>query len=1004
MPDQIYIGNFPKGLVNNLLPFNIDNNAFPYLLQISISGGVGLKKKRGTSLFLVESGTRYPICKCCLNFPWQFLSSCSTLMAGEGNLLTGPWTQGPTLIPVTLEANSSIVPGSVVVVGNTTGNTYVDTNQDGILLVSNMPSGTIIYSTGVIQLNVSETSLTGTFSYYPSLPVLGLEDFVKPGPSTQFPLLIAFDTTYAYQVDQTGMPFFYSVSFYKNTNNPVVLDNFDYAQFWSCNYQNAFWVTNNNPGFNFMKLTNGPNSIQAATATRASIRLTAHGLNAGDFIFINEVTGPIGSGAAAGQSINGLTGIVVATGFTPNGFNADFLGMNTGTSLGTFVPGANGFGGIAQYLTTNIVGQDGIRWYDGDPTGTDHLPDTTGRGWVNFAPPLTGNIAGVSIDDEQQGVYYLVGALAIVPFKDRLLFFSPYIQTSSSVAIPLTDVVLWSWNGTPYYSALVPTVPDGQETFDVRAYYVDQTGFGGYLPAGISQPILTVLKNEDVILVGFGGAGTKSRFVYTSNDLQPFLFYFINSQLPSSSTFSGISLDRGGIDIGQYGITITTQQSCERIDLEIPDMVFQIQALNNGQQRVNAVRDFFREWIYFTFPIGNGKAASSSWIYPVQSLLWNYRDNTWAILRENFTHQGTFRKGSQYTWATLPFPTWNDWRESWNSGSSQALVPSIIGGTPQGYVLVKGEGTSEAVSGYISNIANDGSNNTQITSFNHCVNIGDYLSFGGPSIGMVILTSDANTFTVDIPFPGVVNGSITAITQSTQAVVSLEWFPASTSPFINSYFVGQTVSISGVVGMTELNGNIYTVMAVTPNSITLNVDSTGFTAYSSGGTVTLVSSIGLGSFSRLTLPLLQTKQFPIYWNEGRQVRVGVQKYLFDRTENGEVTINIYLSQDPTSIWNYGAIVPSDNNVINSSLVYSQTIFTCPESINLGLTTYTSNLQMPTAASQFQIWHRMNTSLIGNTFQLGVTLSDAQMRDLNIATSEVALHAIQIMVDKGPHLC
>jgi hypothetical protein len=53
--------------------------------------------------------------------------------------------------------------------------------------------------------------------------------------------------------------------------------------------------------------------------------------------------------------------------------------------------------------------------------------------------------------------------------------------------------------------------------------------------------------------------------------------------------------------------------------------------------------------------------------------------------------------------------------------------------------------------------------------------------------------------------------------------------------------------------------------------------------------------------------------------------------------------------------------------------------------------------MPTADSQYQIWHRVNTSLIGDTFQVGITLSDAQMRNLVYATSEIDLHGIILTV-------
>ena len=84
---------------------------------------------------------------------------------------------------------------------------------------------------------------------------------------------------------------------------------------------------------------------------------------------------------------------------------------------------------------------------------------------------------------------------------------------------------------------------------------------------------------------------------------------------------------------------------------------------------------------------------------------------------------------------------------------------------------------------------------------------------------------------------------------------------------------------------------------------------------------------------------------------------------------------IFLSQNDSSAYN-------DPMKTNNSLVYSSVLFTCPESTNLGLTPFNSNLQTPTASQQQQIWHRMNTSLIGDTVQIGLTMSDAQMRTLS----------------------
>lgn len=1146
MPDNLYIGNFSKGLKNSRQAFNIDNDAFPTLFNSYVWRG-RVKRKRGT--FPLARLSKQVQLVLAAPLPWQF--GPLPLVTGEGNifrflgLATSPTvitgiTQetdavitivGHTYLPgevvniidvtgmteinglygyilsigvntITVNIDTtaftaytgggqayladgpSIVPGSVTL--NDGVNTYTEQSiPDGTLRIS--PSiavvGTINYSTGTVIIPGLAGPLTGTFTYYPGLPVLGLEDFVSNQASAKFPLLLAFDTTYAYQLNQTGAPFFYNVSYYKNTNNPLIWSNSDSNQFWSTNYQSAFWVTNNKPGLHFVNGTyisgSGTNIITFDFTSGGNPFTT---LVFGDELFFNQWNPPdadiiniekstsptivtANNSFIIGQKViftdvEGMTelnqGLYTITAATSTTFSIDvdssafkpYIG-NTGTSsideassntttlnyangIVTTVTGTPGRyvvtflsdgepdsqiaqgTGIAFLLTNSIVGQDGIRWYDGDPTQQSGLPSPAPPapptlpktlGWSNFNPPLTDLV--VIINDQIEAKYYLVGALAILPFKDRLLFFGPQIQSITDgvsqpvIQRPLQDTVIYSWNGTPYYNSLVPTnnIISGTstETFDNTAYFVDQAGKGGFQSAGIQQPIVTVLNNEDVILVGFGGQGKKTRLVSTGNDLLPFLFYLINNEMPSSSTFSGVNFDKGALEIGQYGLTVTTQQSCSRIDLDIPDEIFKIQSLNNNPDntndsainRVNAVRDFYRQWVYFTYPIGDGKGSNGSWVYPVQSLLYNYEDNTWSILRENYTHQGTFRRANKYTWLTLPFKTWASWREPWNAGSSIALFPSIVGGNPEGYVVVKGEGTREAPTGYISALEDDGFGLTQVTAINHCVNSqsvvqglgGDYLSFDG-NIGLVIRTIDKDNFVVDIPFT---NASIiTAIAKGTVTKITTK----------NNYFVGQTVKISLVFGMTQLNGNTYTIIASTPTSITINVDSTAFTTYTFGGITALVTYIGTGQYSRLAQPLIQTKQFPMYWEQGKKCRLGVQRYLLDTTQSGQITVNINLSQNPDSIWNDGPIIPN-NNVLNSGLEYSQLVYTCPESTNLGLTPFNVNLQMPTAIYQDQIWHRLNTSLIGDSIQLGFTLNDVQMRDLTIASSEITISGIHL---------
>ncbi len=135
---------------------------------------------------------------------------------------------------------------------------------------------------------------------------------------------------------------------------------------------------------------------------------------------------------------------------------------------------------------------------------------------------------------------------------------------------------------------------------------------------------------------------------------------------------------------------------------------------------------------------------------------------------------------------------------------------------------------------------------------------------------------------------------------------------------------------------------------------------------------------GLGTITRLYVPYIQTKQFPVAWDIARKTRLGPQQYLLTTTAQSQISLLIFLSQNASSAYNTGPIIPALNS-INNSIIYSTVLYTCPESTNIGLTPSNVNLQMPTAYEQQQIWHRINTSLLGDTIQLGFTLSDAQMR-------------------------
>jgi hypothetical protein len=876
MGEKIVVGPINSGLVRNRHAFNIDNDSFPTLLNAYQWRG-RVKRKRGTSLLgrlQRDIGTT----------------------DGNGDITV-------TIVPNTITSGiSSFLIGSEV---------FTDPGGSSpvTLLATGSGSGTLNRSTGVLTITGSEP--TTAVLYRPSLPVMGLEDFVRPeqeGTQT-----IAFDTVYSYNIQATSPYTISDVSYFKNpasatytnyvakgTLTPCHWNGENYQQFWTTSYAGSMWATNGievpyvstNVGMQFKPIVATTVTGGGPPAT-VNLQIIGHGLVVGDFVFINEVVT--------------TTGINFQTGYVTTVTDVD----NVVVTFPNATIATNGTGGIAQYLTSTATSTvDCMRWYDGDPASA------SGKGWVNFCPPLSES--NYSVGGLPPDQYYLVTARMVVQFKDRLLFIGPVVQTSSANSqVYLQDTIIYSQVGTPYYTASFtgnvslstttfnPILVPDNEVATASAYFSDQTGFGGFFSAGLAQPFLSVSSNEDVLLLGMQNIQT--RLIYTGNDLIPFNLYVVNSEFGSGSTFSAVDMDKGVFTMGSRGIIATSQTGAARLDLAIPDQIFRINLLDHGRERVTAIRDYINEWIYFTYRANTN--AIGTYVFNTQTLFYNYRDNSWGIFNECYTTYGLFRRATGNTWADLVSPlTWGSLTDPWNAGDFTLLTPEVIGGNQQGFVVFReAEATSEATSLVIQQLSS-----YTVTCPNHCLNTGDF------------------------------------------------------------------VVISGCQGSTNLNGEILKVAVAGQDTFTVSKESTG--TYTGGGLIT-----------RAYNPFIQTKQFHPSWEMMRKTRLGVQQYLMTKTAKSQVTLLIFLSQDLNTPWNQGNIVP-EQNVTNNSLIYSTVLYTCPESTNLGLTPANTNLNMLTASSQQQIWHRMNTSLIGDTVQVGITMNDTQMESVDDNGSPVNLFA------------
>lgn len=925
MGEKIIVGPVAKGLKTVIKPFYIDNDSFPNLINAYTWRGQ-LRRKRGTD-FLCRLSRFFDSTKTVYNPVITILTLDGT---GAGNLITGFNLN-------VLAPNASLLPGSISITGPIGPVIYTDPTQDGFLT----PTGTggpntINYATGDILIPAQANQIiTATFRYFTALPVMGLEDLVLEVNDTARNL--SFDTVYSYEINVNFPHDSHDVSFYKNpaadaTNlpgyvpktdwTPVRWNGKDYQQFWTVNYDGALWATN---GINIpfdaatnvgMQFAGGSSTnvitYVSNTATTLTVDITNTPLVVGDFVFANEWL-PLNNG------LNFQSGYV--TSVTPNipgpGSSQVVITFPFATILiAALTPG------ILQYLTNNSDPTlDVIRWYDGDPTNTSATAPVfvQGKGWVNFMPPLSE--FNYSINNLPQAQYYLVGARMIVPFKDFLLFLGPVVQTSSSLPIYLQDTVIFSENGTPYYTTSytnspnplidMPTsitnnfhpilVPTNQTAISA-AYFEDQTGFGGFISAGVDGAITTVSQNEDVLILGFDN-NLQTRLIFTGQTINPFNFYLINSEYGSQSTFSAINFDKFVLTKGERGFVKTSQTFCDRFDIDIIEEIFEINEADNGNERICSQRDYDNELVYFTYSASKLQTNSSDIVrsfFPNKSLIYNYREDTWGSALECYTTYGQFRPRTGYTWATIgaTYASWNVWNQSWDSGKTVIRKPQIIGGNQQGFVITKNNGTGEQQSIYIQDI----SGNT-VTSPDHGLNANDF----------ILITNALGTVS------------------------------------------------------SQVNGKIFSVQTIDLNSFFLN-------PVIPGGTY-----LGKGVITRMYVPQIQTKQFPVAWGIARKVRLGTQQYLIEKTDLGKITLLIFLSQNSSSPFNDSFIIPNVKS-INDSLIYSTVLYTCPESTNLGLTPSNVNLNSITSMSQSQIWHRMNTSLIGDTVQIGFTMSEDQMRE------------------------
>lgn len=352
-------------------------------------------------------------------------------------------------------------------------------------------------------------------------------------------------------------------------------------------------------------------------------------------------------------------------------------------------------------FVTNFNATVGTPAVTDDPMWTyniDRVPQ-----WLQFAPPVT---AAPNV------VVTIVSARIIIPFKDRLILLNTIEQTPG-IPDPTNAAFVnrcrYSHNGSP---------------FAANAFIqVNNTGFdgGGFIDAATEEAIISAEFIKDRLIVYFERSTWE--LAYTGNQVLPFTWQKINTELGAESTFSVVPFDKAVLGIGNTGVHACNGSNVERIDIKIPNQIFQIANKNEGVSRVAGIRDYYVEMVYWTFP---NLTENVNAHFPNTVLIYNYQSNCWAFNDDCITMFGNFEQQLDEVWEDENVQ-WQENNSTWSSGVQQSQFRQVIAGNQQGYVFIVAPDTPfNAPVMSITNIVPAGFL-LNLTIINHTLTLGDFI-------------------------------------------------------------------------------------------------------------------------------------------------------------------------------------------------------------------------------------------------------------------------------------
>ncbi len=282
---------------------------------------------------------------------------------------------------------------------------------------------------------------------------------------------------------------------------------------------------------------------------------------------------------------------------------------------------------------------------------------TDGATWTPFQPI----VAGAPLNPTT----YLFTARILIPYYGRLLALNTWEGETIGTSTNIYNRCRFSQIGNP--------------TDQTIGWRSDVYGRGGLVDAPTNEEIISATFYKNTLIVQF--ERSTWRLQYIGEYGIPFLWERISSDFGSESTFSPVLFDSGVLAVADKAIVGSSGGNVKRIDLDIPDTVYDFLNDNNGPKRVHGIRDFKKELVYWCYP--DKTTLYEGQYYPNYTVLYNYRNNTYAFFRNTITCYGNFQYQANITWDRLDV-FWDSYQVGWDD-SAQSLMPLIVSANQHGF-------------------------------------------------------------------------------------------------------------------------------------------------------------------------------------------------------------------------------------------------------------------------------------------------------------------------------